>query len=209
MKSDARPAAGAPARRGRRPGGSQAREAILASARRLFAEGGFLGTSLRQVAADAGVDVRLVSHYFGSKADLFVAAVELPFDPEPTFDALLAGGTAGLGHRLAGFVLGVLESPAGRQTMTGMLRAAASEEAAAALVRRRLVDQLLLPISRRIGSDHPELRASLISSQIAGLVLTRHIVELPRLVEADRDDLVALIGPVIDHYLTVELPAGS
>uniref|UniRef100_UPI003567DD8E helix-turn-helix domain-containing protein n=1 Tax=Nocardioides sp. TaxID=35761 RepID=UPI003567DD8E len=56
------------------------REQIRDAARRLFGEHGFPGTSLRQIAAEAGVDVRLVSHYFGSKADLFVAAVDLPFD---------------------------------------------------------------------------------------------------------------------------------
>ena len=78
--------------RGRRPGDSRAREEILAAARRQFSEHGFPATTLRQVAADAGVNVRLVTHYFGSKADLFVAAVQLPFDPEPTFDAMLAGG---------------------------------------------------------------------------------------------------------------------
>src|SRR4029450_8040075 len=121
--------------RGRRPGDSRAREEILAAARRRFAEHGFRGTTLRQVAADADVNLRLVSHYFGSKADLFVAAVELPFDPEPTFDALLAGGPEGMGARLAGFVLGILDDPAGRETVTGLLRAAASEEQAAALMR--------------------------------------------------------------------------
>jgi AcrR family transcriptional regulator len=194
------------ARRGRRPGESQTRDQIQDAARRLFGEHGFAGTSLRQVAAEAGVDVRLVSHYFGSKADLFVAAVELPFDPEPTFDALLSTGVEGLGARLAGFVLGVLDSPHGRQIMTGMLRAAASEEAAAAMVRERLVGQLLLPLARRLGSDHAELRACLVGSQVAGLVMARHIVGLPPLVEADHETLVPLLAPVFQHYLTSGMP---
>ncbi|MEQ6900002.1 TetR family transcriptional regulator [Nocardioides sp. YIM 152588] len=193
-------------RRGRRPGGSDTREEILTAARRLFGEDGFAGTSLRQIATAAGVDVRLVSHYFGSKGDLFVAAVELPFDPESTFDMLLAPGPAGLGERLAGFVLDILDSPPGRQVMTGMLRAAASEDQAAAMVRDRLVGQLLLPLASRLGTDHAELRASLMGSQIAGLVLARHIVGLPALVDADRETLAGLLGPVLAHYLTVDLP---
>ncbi|WP_168929407.1 TetR family transcriptional regulator [Nocardioides sp. GY 10113] len=201
-------------RRGRRPGGSDARGQILEAARRLFAEDGFAGTSLRQIASAAGVDVRLVSHYFGSKGDLFVAAVELPFDPGSTFDRLLAPGPTGLGGRLAGFVLDLLDSPSGRQVVTGMLRAAASEDQAAALVRDRLVGQLLLPLAQRLGTDHAELRASLMGSQIAGLVLARHIVGLPALVEADRDTLAGLLGPVLAHYLTADLslspgPAGA
>jgi AcrR family transcriptional regulator len=188
--------------RGLRPGESHAREAILAAARRQFAEHGFRSTTLRQVAADAGVNVRLVTHYFGSKADLFVAAVELPFDPEPTFDALLAGGRDGLGVRLAEFVLGVMDDPAGRETMTGLLRAAASEEQAAVLVRHRLVEQILLPLARRIGTDHPELRASFLGSQIGGLAFTRHVLELPELVAADHHVLVDMLAPVLDRYLT-------
>lgn len=195
-----------PGRRGRRPGGSQAREAIQDAARRLFAEQGFPGTSLRQVAAAAGVDVRLVSHYFGSKAGLFAAAFEFPFDPAPAFDALLAPGGEGLGTRLAEFVLGVLESPVGRQTMTGLMRAAASEEQAATLVRQRLLDQLLLPLARRIGTDRAELRASLVGAQIGGLVVGRYILGLPALVEADQVTLVRLIGPVLEHYLTAPMP---
>jgi AcrR family transcriptional regulator len=194
--------------RGRRPGDSRAREEILAAARRQFAEYGFRATTLRQVAADAEVDLRLVSHYFGSKADLFVAAVELPFDPEPTFDALLAGGREGLGARLATFVLGVLDDPAGRETITGLLRAAASEEQAAALMRQRLIEQILLPLARRIGTDHAELRASFMGSQIAGLALARHVIGLPELVSADREVLGDMLAPVLDRYLTqpVTLP---
>ncbi|MEZ5094830.1 MAG: TetR family transcriptional regulator [Nocardioides sp.] len=194
-----------PARRGRRPGSSKTRVQIQDAARRLFAEHGFVGTSLRQVAAEAGVDVRLVSHYFGSKADLFVAAVELPFDPEPTFDALLGPGPDGLGERVAAFMLGVLDGPAG-QTMVGLVRAAASEEQAAAMLRDRLVGQLLLPLARRLGSENAELRASLMGSQVAGLVMARHVVGLPPLVAADSATLVPLLAPVLEHYLTAPMP---
>jgi AcrR family transcriptional regulator len=196
-------------RRGPRADRSQTREDIKAAARKLFGVHGFASTSLRQVAAEADVDVRLISHYFGSKADLFVAAVELPFDPEATFDRLLVPGLEGLGSRIAGFVLGVLETPEGGQTITGLMRAAASEEQAAAMFRQRLLDQLLLPLARRIGTDQAELRASLMGSQIAGLVMARHIVGLPPLVETDRETLAQLVGPALDHYLSDPMPPMS
>ena len=86
--------------------------------------------------------------------------------------------------------------------MTGLLRAAASEEQAAALVRQRLVEQILLPLARRIGTDHPELRASFLGSQIGGLAFARHVLELPELVAADHDILVGMLAPVLDRYLT-------
>ena len=94
------------ATRGRRPAGSGTREAILAAASRAFAEQGYPRTTLRGIARDAGVDTRLVTHYFGSKQDLFVEVVELPFDPDVAMATLLGPGPDGGGHRLATFAVG-------------------------------------------------------------------------------------------------------
>lgn len=51
------------------------RKALLQSAIRLFSEKGFSGVELREIAADAGVTVGLIRHYYGSKDDLIDAAV--------------------------------------------------------------------------------------------------------------------------------------
>lgn len=194
-----------PGTRGRRPAGSGTREAILAAASRAFAEQGYPRTTLRAVARDAGVDTRLVTHYFGTKQDLFLAVVELPFDPEQVMPTLLAPGRDGVGFRLAAFAVGVMDDPAARRTMTGLLRAAASEEAAAARVRDLLVERLLGPLAHLLGGDDPELRASLTGAQVAGVVFARHVIGLPRLAQASPDELVAAIGPVLEHYLTGDL----
>ena len=66
---------------GRRPGKADTRSEIIDAARRVFAEKGYDGTSLRAVARAAAVDPALVHHYFEGKADLFVSAMALPFDP--------------------------------------------------------------------------------------------------------------------------------
>ena len=90
--------------------GSGTRAAIELAARRRFAELGYPRTTMRGIAADAGVDLRLITHFFGSKQELFV--VELPFKPEPTFEALLADrgeDAVDIGARLAEFVLGMLD----------------------------------------------------------------------------------------------------
>ncbi len=193
------------ATRGRRPVGSGTREAIQAAAARQFSELGYPGTTLRAIAAEAGVNTRLVTHYFGSKQELFLTVVELPFDPEQVFDRLIADGADDLGRRLASFVIGVLNSHVGRQTITGLLRAAASEEEAAVMLRALLVERMLTPIARRLGGEDPELRASLLGSQIAGLTFARHIVGLPRLVEASPEQLADALAPVFEHYLTGHL----
>ncbi len=190
-----------PQPRGRRPAGSETKAAIEAAARRRFAEVGYPRTTMRAVAADAGVDPRLITHFFGSKQELFVAVIELPFDPETTFEALLAGGGADVGVRLARFVLGMLGRPETRSTMLGVIRAAASEEAAAQQIQELLATRLLGPLARRVGADQPELRAALVASQVVGLAFARHVVGFPVLRDAAHDDLVRLLAKVFDVYL--------
>lgn len=191
--------------RGRRPAGSGTREAILGAASRAFAEHGYPRTTLRAIAREAGVDSRLVTHYFGSKQDLFIAVVELPFDPEVVIPTLLAPGREGVGFRLAAFAVGMLENPEARRTMTGLLRATASEDEAAARVRDLLMARLLGPLARHLGGDQPELRAALTAAQISGLAFARHVLGVPRLADASPEELVAAIGPVLEHYLTGDL----
>ncbi len=192
-------------RRGRRPSGAGTKEAIAEAARRQFGEHGYRRASIRGIAAEAGVDPRLVMHFFGSKHGLFVAVIELPFEPEATFDALLGPGEKGLGQRLAAFYLGALADPESRKIFTGMIRAATSEEEAATTIREFVVGRLLLPLAARLGRDRPEFRASLLASQVVGLVMARHVVGLPALAAAPDDELIAAMAPVFDRYLTGDL----
>src|SRR4051794_41354956 len=99
--------------RGRRPAGSDSREEIVVAARRQFGELGYRRASMRGIAAEAGVDPRLILHFFGSKQELFVAVVDLPFDPATTFEQVLAAGAGGLGGGPAGGGPGVVRSPGG------------------------------------------------------------------------------------------------
>jgi AcrR family transcriptional regulator len=174
----------------------------MAAARRQFGEFGYRRASMRRIAAEAGVDPRLILHFFGSKQQLFVAVVDLPFDPETAFEQLLGSGEPGVGRRLAAFVLGILDSPQGRRTLTGLVRAAASEEEAAALVRTTVAERMLLPLAARVGRERPEFRAALVASLVVGIVMARHVVALPPLAEASRAELVAALAPVFEHYLT-------
>lgn len=93
--------------RGRRPAGSDTRGAIVRAARSEFAERGYDGTSLREVARRAGVDAALVHHYFDGKAGLFGAAMDLPTDPGERIRQLVDQGRAGIGERLVRLFLTV------------------------------------------------------------------------------------------------------
>jgi AcrR family transcriptional regulator len=189
------------ASRGRRPAGSGTREAIVEEARRQFGERGYTGTTLRGVATGAGVDPKLVLHYFGSKQGLFAQSVELPLQPDVVLGRVFNGSADGMAQRAAEMVVSILESEDGRRAFTGLLRAAASEPEAAEAIREVLTARLLVPIAERVGGELPELRASLMASQIVGLAMARHIVAIPALAGASREQLVRALVPVLDHYL--------
>src|SRR5215211_4171468 len=172
-------------RSGRRPGESGTRAAIVAAARRQFAEGGYDRTSLRAIAREAAVDPALVAHYFGSKQQLFVAVLEPPFDPSHVLPALMAVDRASAGLRLARFVLGLMESDDGRRWLTGLIRAAAAEPAAARLVREFINDKVLLPLAESLHADEAPLRAALVHSQVMGLAEARLIVGVAPLASTD------------------------
>lgn len=192
-------------RSGRRPGDSGTREAIRAAASRLFAEQGYDRTSMRAVAAEAGVDPKLVAHYFGSKQELFVSVVELPFDPAVLVPAIFAGDRERIGERLARFIVGVLEDPEGRRRMTGLVRAAASEPEAARLVRELLGREVFSRITETLEVEDADVRASLVGSQVVGLAMARYIVGIEPLASLPPDAVVAAIAPTLQRYLVEPL----
>lgn len=52
------------------------KENIIESALKLFSAKGFEGTSVREIAADADVNVAMINYYFGSKEKLFESVVD-------------------------------------------------------------------------------------------------------------------------------------
>ncbi|CAA9489238.1 MAG: Transcriptional regulator, AcrR family [uncultured Solirubrobacteraceae bacterium] len=191
-------------RSGRRPGSSGTQEAILASARELFGAHGYDRPSVRAIAATAGVDPALVTHYFGSKQQLFVAAMRLPIDfanvmPELLRDPHVAG------RRLAEFMIAQLESESQRRQITGLVRAAASEPQAAAMVRALVSGEMLSAIGAQLGTEDAPLRASLIGSQMVGLVMARHVVGVEPLASLEPEALAEVLAPTLQRYLTGDL----
>jgi AcrR family transcriptional regulator len=193
------------ARTGRRPGDSGTREAILDAARESFAELGFSDTSVRAVAARAGVDQALVHHYFGNKDGLFAAAMELPFDPAAVAPALLEGGVDGLGERLVRFFLEVWEQPASRVRIQAMLRSALTQDAAAELLRDFVTREVLGRVAAAVDVPDAPLRAALVGSQLVGLGMLRYIVRVEPLATADRETVLDAVAPTVQRYLTGKL----
>lgn len=188
-------------RTGRRPGRPETREAILEAARALFAERGYDGTTVRDLAAVAEVDPKLVLHYFGSKEGVFRSAVSFPFDPAEVLPSLLMGGVDGLGERLVRFFLETLDAPEGRPSLA-LIRSAITNENATALLREFVQREVLARVGAATSLDQPQARATLAGSQLVGLAVVRYIVKVPPVHDASPAAVAAWVGPTLQRYLT-------
>ncbi len=188
-------------RTGRRPGIPDTRDAILDAARRGFATRGYDATTVRAIATDAEVDPALVIHYFGTKEALFAAAAGLPPSLPGLFASLGGLPPRDFGRALTAGYLGLVDSDDSRNAILALVRSAVSHEKAAATLREFLTAQLLPVIAERTGHSDAQLRASLIAAQLIGIAMLRHVLRVETLARATRDDIVALVAPVIEQYL--------
>lgn len=195
------------ARTGRRPGNPDTREAILVAARDAFADRGFDGASIRAIATAAGVDPALVHHYYGSKDQLFLESMRVPIDPGAAISAALGGGVDGAGERLVRMLLTIWDSPAGIGA-AAVIRSAVSNETFARMLREFIARVIMRRIAKSLDLDPAEapMRTGLVATQVAGLILTRYIVQVQPLASAPPEVLVGLIGPTVQRYLTAPLP---
>ena len=194
---------------GRRPGAADTRGEILDAARAEFAARGYDGATMRGIARTAGVDAALVHHYFGGKEQVFVAAMELPFDPAAALPMVLAGDPAQIGERFTRFFLSIWSDADARGPFLALLRSASTSEGAAAMLRS-FVEQALLGrvVAQLPPSPDRPLRMTLAASQLLGMALMRYVVQVEPLASASEDDVVALVAPALQRYLT-GVPEGA
>jgi AcrR family transcriptional regulator len=188
------------ARVGRRPGNPDTREAILAAAREAFAERGFDRASIRAIAGAAGVDPALVHHYFGTKDDLFLAAMRVPIDPGPLVARVLGTGRDGAGERLIRTMLSVWDSPA-------LVRSSITNDTFARMLREFVTHRILRPVAKAFHLPPAEagLRTNLVASQVVGLIVVRHIIRLDPIASTPAEVLAPVVGATVQRYLTEPL----
>ena len=192
--------------RGRRPGAPDTKAAILAAARKRFAALGFARTSVRAIAAEAGVDPALVHHYFGTKDELFLAALELPVDPRQVLlPVIAAGGVDDAAERMVRAFLSVWDDPEIRVRLVAVFRGVLDTDGER-LLRDGFLPVVLEPIGEALGIDRPELRMPLVASQVVGLIVLRYIIGVEPLASLSADEIVAIYAPTLQRYLTGELP---
>lgn len=189
------------ARLGRRSGSGSTRGAVLDAARARFASDGFTATTIRRVAADAGVDPSQVMQFFGSKDDLFAAVIAVPGSALDRFATVFDGPDEHLGERVVRAYLqaweGVREES---EPLMAMLRSAVVNDQANAQLRDFIQSRLLHGMSGR--GDDAVLRAGLASAMLVGVVTSRRIIGVPALAAADTETLVATLAPALHQLLS-------
>jgi flagellar biosynthesis regulator FlaF len=104
------------------------------------------------------------------------------------------------------FFFAVWDPQPGRDRVIALLASAMTNEAAARMIREFLTREVFERLVGDLGADRTRLRASLTASQMFGLVVARYVVKLEPLASMPAEDLVPMIGPTLQRYLTGELP---
>lgn len=187
-------------RTGRRPGGPDTRGEILAAARTEFGEHGYDGASIRAIASRSRVDPALIHHYFGSKEQLFLAAMEIPFVPSDVAAQIVGGPIDTIGERAVRIFFDIWGDPAKRAPILALLRSAMTHELAAALLRQ-FASRVMVPrVASGLDIPDRELRAEAAVSHLIGVAIMRYVVKIEPLASVSDEELVALVGPVIQRY---------
>lgn len=193
-------------RPGRPAGPSDRRERILASARELFSRNGIDKTSIRAIAADAGVDAALVHHYFGTKTQLFAAAIHIPIDPMTVIGKLKEVPVEQIGHTLPSILLPLWDSEIGKGFVATLRSILAGNDVS--LVRSFLQEIIIGEIGPRV--DNPpgssRVRIQFVASQLVGVAMARYILELDPFATLPADQIAETIAPTLQRYLTGDLP---
>jgi AcrR family transcriptional regulator len=193
-------------RPGRPPGTSDTRERILTSARNLFARNGIDKSSIRAIAKDAGVDPALVHHYFGTKTQLFAAAIHIPIDPMQVIGPLREVPVEQLGHTLPSILLALWDSEMGKGFIAELRSLLAGNDVT--LIRSFLQEVITQEVGTRV--DNPPgsgpIRIQFVASQLVGVVMARYILELDPFKSLPVDQIAETIAPNLQRYLTGDLP---
>jgi len=183
--------------RGRPHGRPETKEHIRAIARELFLSLGYRRTTLRLVAATAGVDVALISYHFGSKRGLFGAAMALLQNPSHLMSDALQGDPAGMPERLIKAVTDLWEDPVQGRPQWELNRMAIQDETVMRVFREYLEREVLERIAEYLGGQDATERAAAVISVIAGLIFTRYLVRLHGAAAPQPRDIQRLHGALV------------
>lgn len=183
---------------GRRAGDSGTRDEILDAALRLFAAHGYEGTSIRSIAAAAGVDPALIRHFYGDKETLFATAVADRSTIPERILAAVAGDPSVAGRAFTDTYLRLWEQPDTGPILRALVRSATTSQRAADMLRETLSAR-----GKQTPSLGPERIGSvaLAGAHLLGVAVARHIVRAEPIAALTHAQLVDQLAPTIQRYL--------
>lgn len=185
---------------------------ILDAARAIFDSRGYASTTMKSVAAAAGVAPTVLASLYRNKEALFSAALRLPFDPAQAFPQLIAQGVDGLGERLVRTTLALMDDPEVRRDIAAASGVGGDGTGAPSLIEqtRGMVDYLqevlVDPIAMLLGVPDARMRAALITASLGGMIGVRSVLKLEPLASASTDQVVAMFAPGIQRLLDPTIP---
>ncbi|HEV7212485.1 MAG TPA: TetR family transcriptional regulator [Blastococcus sp.] len=188
-------------RRGRPAGGSDARLRILAAAREAFLERGYAAATLRDIARAADVDVALISYHFGSKQQLFGAAVSLTVSPGTVLSTLLQGGSAQLAGRILRAVLSTWDAPDVGGPLTLLLAETQRDARAMRSLREYLDRELGARLAAHIGGIGAGERAAAALTITMGLIVNRYVLRLEPIASMSAEQVARSLEPAMNAAL--------
>lgn len=194
----------------RRPGrwrtGLQNRQRILDAARSRFARHGYDGTTVRAIAADAGVDPAIVYYFFGSKPRLFAEVIKLPGSPRESVTSLLETGLGDLGARYVRRFLEVWDAAEDFEPLLALVRSTSAHDESASLLRTFIEREVSDRFVAALDTPDSRLRVALVHSLLMGVAVARYLARLEPIASASHDALVAWLGPIVQQCLTGPAP---
>ena len=180
--------------------------AVLEAARAAYARRGYLNTTIKGVAATAGVAPDVVRRYYANREALFAAAMRLPFDPAMSIAALLAPGIDGLGDRMVRVTLRMLDDPETRDQLAEMVKDGAGATKATSALREFFETEMIDRVVAFLGVPDARMRVVLATSYLMGVAASRYVLQVEPLASATEDEVVAMVGPMVQMALTTPIP---
>jgi AcrR family transcriptional regulator len=183
--------------------------AVLEAARAAYARRGYVNTTVKGVAAAAGVAPDVVRRYYANREALFAAAMRLPVDPATSVAQLLAPGIDGLGERLVRVTLRMLDDPETREQLAAMVRDGAGASKATASLREFLESAVVDRVASALRVPDARMRVTLATSYLVGVAVSRYVLRIEPLASATEDEIVLLVAPAVQAALTGPAPASG
>lgn len=172
---------------------------ILDAARTQFGERGYEATTIRGIAAAAGVNPALIHHFFGSKEQVFAAALALPINPAEVLSTILDGPREEIGQRILRLFLGLWREPETRKSFLALVRSVSTNESAALTLRQFIEQVMMARVGEALGIS--PLRLNALMAHIMGVAMLRYLIGVQPIASADEEEIIATIAPVIQRYI--------